>query len=449
MELKSESVPLLGSTFKLLDGEAIDYGKVIFILGLVVIISSLIYFGISETKVVSFLFYTAPLWLPYLTFHVFFEKWTEMVGLKYAHGMGRSVVEVILPPMVTKSPEAMEFVFSQIHNVASPDNLMQTYIDGKRPLPYTFEIVSRAGDVHFYATLPGRFVRTLKDNLYAQYPGIEVRDMALDYTAEVPNDLKGWTCMSFNMNKKKDDVLPIKTYVDFKLDMMPKEEEKVDPLTPMLEVISSIGPGQQVWIQFICIAHREKSFKLGQLEAHPEWTKEAADKINEIMNRDPKTRTAKEGGSVEEIARLTTGERKTIEAIERNMAKYAYETAIRWCYIVDESIAKFDPSIIPRVIRSFSATEQRNQNGIGVRSRTDFNYKLFSDPFGTKLPAWKKSELKYYKKRSVGEITKKVFSVEELATLWHPPGLVAITPTLNRVVSTRSEAPSNLPTGNF
>ncbi len=436
-----EKLPIVGT----LEKEAVDYGIILVVVGIFLVFLTINYLGITETKAITFMFYTAPLWLPYITFWILYDKWMESVGHKFNYENGRSFLEIILPPLVTKSPEAMEFVLTQIHNTASPDNLMQTYLDGKRPLPYTLELVSRGGDVHFYATVPSKFVRTLKDNLYAQYPGVEVVEQKLDYTAEVPADLKGWTCMTFHMQKKEDDVLPIRTYIDFKMDQMPKEEEKVDPMTPMLEVISSIPPGHQVWIQILMVAHRKKTFKHGQLKAEPEWTKAAAQKINDIMQRDPKTRIGLP--EMDGAPRLTQGERDTVVAIERNTSKYAFETGIRWCYIVDESITKFDGTIIPRVIRSFAATESRTQNGIGVAWRTDLNYKLFADPFGKKLPAMKKDALKYYKKRSMYPMNAKVFSAEEIATIYHLPGLVAVTPTLNRVTSTRAEAPSNLPTG--
>jgi len=61
----------------------------------------------------------------------------------------------------------------------------------------------------------------------------------------------------------------------------------------------------------------------------------------------------------------------------------------------------------------------------------------------------KKDELKAYRKRQMYPITPKIYSTEELATIYHLPGLVAMTPTLNRVTSTRAEAPSNLPIGNL
>ena len=44
--------------------------------------------------------------------------------------------------------------------------------------------------------------------------------------------------------------------------------------------------------------------------------------------------------------------------------------------------------------------------------------------------------------------TPKVMTTEELATMFHLPGKVAVTPTLGRIPSTRGEAPPNLPTAN-
>lgn len=439
MEIKD--LPVISTMEK----EGVDYGLFVAIGGLILIFFVVDYLGVTETKALSFIFYTAPLWLPYVTFWLFYEKWMTWTRMMFAYNNGRSMVEIILPPLVMKSPEAMEFVLTQIYNSPAHDNLWQAYIDGKTTLIYSLELVSRGGDVRFYATLPTRFVPALKTALYAQYPGVEVVDKAVDYAAEVPPDLKGWGFISFHMNKKKDDQLPIKTYLEYKLDMMPKEEEKVDPLTPMLEVMSSAKPGEQVWVQFLLYAHKEKNFFSGYLEGSPDWSKKGEEMINKIMQRDPKTKVGLP--ELDGAPRLTQGERDTVTAIERNIGKYAYDVGIRWAYLADESITRFDPGIIPRMNRAFAQTEIKNRNGISVKWRTDINYKWFADPFGKKIPAMKRGELKLYKQRSNDGMTLKTYSVEELATLYHLPGLVALTPTLNRVTSTRAEAPPNLPTG--
>jgi len=369
--------------------------------------------------------------------------------MKFSAEGGREVLEIILPPEVLKTPEAMENFFTQVWPSGAADNLMQVYIDGKRPPILTYEIVSRGGDIHFYITAPTKIVQMVRDNLYAQYPGVDIQPTKVDYTAEVPNSLADWGFVSFHMNKKKDDHIPIKTYIDYGLDKTAKEEEKVDPMTPMLEALGSIKPGQQIWVQYILKTHRALSLKSGSLKKEVEWDVAAHKYIDEKMQRDPKTK--KGGADLEGFSRITKGEQHEIERVERNIEKVAFDVSIRWC-IMSAPGVPFNASDIGKMLRAFAQTEIKGVNGIGMKWRTDFNYHWFSDPFGKILPALKKTELAEYKKRVLypkgGGMGTKVFSVEELATLFHLPGTVAMTPTLNRVTSARSEAPSNLPTGN-
>lgn len=442
-------MPVIGKSKGWFDGEDIDYGVPVAIIGIFILFVVLTWLGIPQSKMVTFIFLSAPIWLPYMSFMIFYEKWMEMVGKKFAIASGRTIFEIKLPPDVFKSPEAMEFVFTQIYNAASPDNLMETYLDGKRPLPYTFELVSRGGDVHFYVTVPNKFIYGFTDNMYAQYPGVEVVKQTVDYAAEIPHDLKNWSFMSFHFNKKEDQVFPIKTYLEYGMDKLPKEEEKVDPMTPMLEMLAGIKPQQQVWIQFICIAHRKKTFKNGQLEAEGTWDKEVHEKIDELMGRDEH----KKGGiELEGMVRLTTGERDTIDVMERNAGKSAFEFACRVVYASNKE-GDYDGGLYSRMIRSLAQTDIKGRNGIGMKWRTDFNYNLLSDPFNKIRPALKKQELREYKRRVLypkgGGMKYYIMTAEEMATIFHLPGKVALTPTLNRVPSTRGEAPSNLPTGNL
>lgn len=441
-------IPIVGGIFSWLESEDINYGLFVAILGVVVILAFLHLLGLTEGQVFSFLFVTAPLWLPYITFMVFFNKYMEMLGKKFAIKSGRTIYEIILPPDVFKSPEAMEFVFTQIFNKASPDNLMETYLDGKRPLPYTFELVSKGGDVRFYATIPNKFIYGFRDAMYSQYPGVELKEQEIDYTAEVPGDLNGWAMMSFHMNKKKDSEVPIKTYIDFGMNKLPKEEEKVDPMTPMLEMLSGIQPNQQLWIQFILKAHREDSFKHGQLNSGDTWEAGVQKKCDQILQRDPKTKAG--APELEGMPRISPGERELVEAMERNMGKTPYEFACRVVYLCSDPTT-YDGGLFSRFLRTFAATEIAKRNGLGAKWRTDFNYKFISDPFGKIIPALKRQELKEYKQRVLfpksGAMEYKIMTAEELATIFHLPGKVALTPTLHRVQSTRGEAPTNLPTG--
>ncbi len=251
------------------------------------------------------------------------------------------------------------------------------------------------------------------------------------------------------MGKKEVEIQPIKTYIDFGLDKIAKEEEKFEPMAAMLEALGKIKPHERVWIQILATPHAKKDFKTGSLTEVPTWEKAGQAKINSMLKRVPE---GTDPEKLEKAPMLTMGERDTISAIERNISKYAYETAIRWMYITEKG--KFDGEVISPVMRSFAQYDMIGRNGIGPRWRTDFNYNFFSDRSGNRKTRLKKFELGKYKDRSywcqdrAGKADDtKVFSVEELATIFHIPGSGIATPGVARITSARREAPSNLPTG--
>ncbi len=439
----------MGDIFKAFFGSIA--GPLLLVLGFLVFAYILNILNVDAGPIFSVMVSLTPIWLPIGLFYITFDRWMYYIQNKFAANQGRSTLRINLPQEVFKSPEAMEMVLAQIHNVNSPDNLLQTYIDGKHPLTYSFELVSIGGEVRFYMNVPTKKTKNaLEAQLYAQYPGIEVIEEDLDYTDEIRWDPDKYEYMSFHMGKKEDEVLPIKTYIDFGLDKMPKEEEKVEPMAPMLEQLGKLKPHERLWIQILAVPHVKKVFKNGNLIEQPTWDKKGIAKINEMLKRD--VRPDPDSETFERAPMLTMGERDVIAAIERNISKYAYEVGIRWTYITEKG--KFDGDVISPMIRSFSNFDIIGRNGIGVRWRTDFDYNWLSDRSGAKKKRLKKSELAYHKSRyyyhrdrKSGVDATKVMSVEELATMFHIPGSTVLTPSLARITSARKEAPSNLPTG--
>jgi hypothetical protein len=169
----------------------------------------------------------SPIWLPWAIFYVTFEQWMWSVEEKFKFENGRTTLRIKLPQEVFKSPEAMESVLTQMHNTNSRDNLMQTYLDGKHPLISSLELVSVGGDVRFYVNVPTKKVKNIiESQLYAQYPGIEVVEEPVDYAAEIKWDPDKYEYLSFHFGKKasgKQQSLPIKTYIDYGMDKLPKE----------------------------------------------------------------------------------------------------------------------------------------------------------------------------------------------------------------------------------
>lgn len=458
-EFYKEKVPGAKAILKWVGDSDFDYGPMAAMIAFSLLVIGLFVLGISTGNVLSVFIALIPVWLPLVLFFLFFNKWTDMVGAAFSLNQGRTTLRVRLPPEVMKSPEAMEFVIAQIHNTANPDNLMQTYRDGKRPLPFSFELASIGGEVRFYVNVPTKKTKNaFESNLYSQYPGVEIIEEAVDYAAEIPLDYKsaGYEIFAAHIGKKKDGILPLKTYLDYQMEKLPKEEEKVDPLTPMLEVMGSIAPHERLFVQIIATSFRPSSFLNGQLTVGegPNWNAESKDLINTMMNRDPKTRLPKgkemkdEEGNLVNVA-LTSGEKDLIAALERHSSKYAYKVAIRWIYV--NTKGGFNGDLINPVIRMFSQFDS-GSNALGIRWRTDFDYKdLFPGKKRKELEALKRAELKEYRRRvyypkGSGDHPK-IFTAEELASIWHLPGKVALTPTLDRVPSTRGEAPLNLPIG--
>lgn len=422
------------------------------LLGIFVMRTTFNIMGVDIEPILSLVIALTPIWLPFLLFWLLYEKWMEFVKHKFEHQQGRSTLRIKLPQEVFKSPEAMENVLAQVHNVQSPDNLWQTYIDGKHPLIMSLEIVSIGGDVRLYINCPTKKVKNaVEAQLYAQYPGVEVVEEEFDYTANMTPDIEKHDLFSFHMKQKGDEEFPIKTYIDFGLDKLPKEEFKLDPMAAMIEHLGTCKPHEQLWVQFLCIPHAKKNFKTGYFHEHKTWEGHIQAKIDKMMGRD-----GNKHGSAElaDQPRLTPGERSTIEAMERQMGKYAYEVGIRWVYITKKGA--FDGNMIAPTIRSFSAYDLIGRNQIGVAWRTDYDYNWFSDWSGKKKKKLKIQEINNFKKRAPLHGTAinpsmpfQIMSVEELATVFHIPSSTVMTPGLSRIPSTRKEAPSNLPIANF
>ncbi len=404
-------------------------------------------FDFGSYRVIAYMVATAPVWLPVATFVLFYEYWLYYVRKDFDLKQGRVTLEIRLPQDVFKSPEAMELVLSQLYQPAGPDNHVQTYWDGKKPPTFSLEIASRGGDVHFYINTPRKkFKNLIEAQLYAQYPGVEIHELDIDYTAEVPWDPTKFSVFAFHFGLKEKDAYPIKTYIEYGLDKLPKEEEKTDPITSILEALGSIGTGEFMWIQILITANRKENFKTGSLTSRADWRGAAQKEIDTMLEVAQK----RIGAESKSMMHLTDTEKLTINAIQRSLGKNAFNTVIRGLYVA--TLSTFSPADRLGALASCWRTfDDINRNSISVRWRTDFDWNWWQDPKDRRKNALKKAELNEYKRRAYTSYNKadtpKVLTTEELATIFHLPGKVAMTPSLARIPSKRAEAPPNLPIG--
>ena len=401
-----------------------------------------------------------PILLAYILFKLFWPLWVNYVRSDTFARRKFIVLEVKLPRDSFRSPAAMELFINALHNT-SDGNFFAQYWKGEKRPGYSLEIISVEGKVKFMIYTEDQRKNGVMAALYSQFPGIEVMEVP-DYTRGVQFDPKESNMYAAEFIFTKEDankniahVYPIKTYIDYGLDKDPKEEFKVDPLTPMIEFLGSIGANQQVWFQFVIRAHiKEVQGTHRYFKKTDPYKDEGKKVIDTIMGRDPKTRIAgvkdKVSGRITPPT-LSDGEKEIVKAIERNMAKPAFDVGIRAIYIAKKSV--FDkPNGIGGIVGSFKHFSTENFNGLkpnGDKYSSRFSGLPWQDYKKMRETKQMKNALEAYKRRSFfyDPVKSKhvIMSTEELATIYHFPGAVAATPGLNRIPSKKFEAPSNLP----
>lgn len=387
---------------------------------------------------------TAPIWVTFVFIFTWFEVWLSYKRREYIKAQGAMLLEIRIPREMAKSPLAMEVFLATLHQTGI-GTLLDVYMKGRVRPWFSLELVSIDGGVHFYIWLHPKFRNIVESQLYAQFPNIEIHEVP-DYSLGVHHDPSRWTFGWFGQFAlTKKDAYPLKTYIDYGLDKDPKEEYKNDPIVPLLEFLGSLKKGEQVWIQILLQGHTKEGLKYGRINPKPDWRGEAEKEIQEIIKRGNPPGTEKPTTQA-----LTQGQKDVITAIERILAKPAFDTMIRAAYIAEKDV--FNPNNIGGLLGSFKQFSSNTLNGIKPGWSTGFDYP-WQDFRGKKKFENEKKILEAYKRRSFFNIPFKnfngqpfVLTTEEIATLYHfPSSLVAATPTLARIPSKKAEAPSNLP----
>jgi hypothetical protein len=399
-----------------------------------------------------------------------FTLWHHYRQERFIMGIKWILLEIQVPRDVIKSPAAMELIFSNAFYHKSMKGFWEQFIIGAPWLWFSLEIVSIDGRVHFYVRTPTRIRNLVETQIYAQYPQAKVVEVE-DYAFNVPQYKKNgdWNVWGCEFYKLKEDFLPFKTYKGFGDDMKTgiKEEFKIDPITPVIEYLGSLPQGEQVWIQIIVRQSTKKyhSHKTGKHLDFIGGTIEFLDKLAVGYTRlhdvdKPDLPTAKQVFMPDHLKPVVT-------AITENMNKIHFDCGIRLIALSDKRKCTDDQfQNLRREVRLlFRQYAQPFMNELERVNSTQFDAP-WSDPTGLALTKIKKRMLDFYRLRtffhpplqysikypavlSVFFPSHKpnlfVVSSEELATIFHFPGMVSETPSFKRIESKIAKPPSNLP----
>jgi hypothetical protein len=416
--------------------------------------------------IISVIGYLLPLPLAYLAFKLFYSYRQD----KFIGGIEWVLLEIQVPRDVIKSPAVMELIFSNALYHKSKKGFWEEYVMGAPWLWFSLEIVSIDGKIHFYIRTPTRIRKLVETQIYAQFPQAKVIEVD-DYVNHVPQYKKNgqWNVWGCEFTKLLHSARPIRTYRKVEeLKSGTKEEFKIDPITPTLEFLGSLSKGEQVWIQIIVRqsilkfkskSGKEITFEEGAAQDEIERTIEPYTKLT------PKVGIS--GGDIRE-GRPPIFIEELIKEMASHMHQIHFDVGIRLVALANKKYVSDDDFNSLRrssrlVFRQYAAP---NKNELERVNSTQFDAQ-WSDPTGLALTKIKKRMLDFYRTRTFfhpplqysfdypfpfsiflpsGNPKLFVMSVEELATIYHFPGLVSETPSFKRIDSKIAKPPANLPT---
>jgi hypothetical protein len=393
----------------------------------------------------------SPVWLTLFLLSFFWTTWIDLIRFQFWFGTKMVLLEVVLPPEVEKSPLAMETFMTSIWDSSGETTFLDRTWKGKFRAIWSLEIASNEGRVSFYMYIIRAAREIVESRLYGHFPEAKIIEVE-DYASKVHFNLEEWDLFAAEYAKGAAAPLPIKTYYDYELNKDPDAPEKtVDPITNTLELLSSIGKDEYLWLQFIAKARKRDEWYGFYLSG--DAYKDAGTKaIKDIME----TAAKRVGGEDKEkreqaLSRgamiLTQGERDKVEAIEKQLNKLVFETGIRCVYLAKKTV--FDNAYKSPIARLFNPYRTGDYNQLNpTRGLIPFDYP-WQDFANIRQDFVKKRQLFFYRERAYFYVPydqAPIFlTIEELASLWHFPNSRVAPPGLERVASKRAEAPAGLP----
>lgn len=414
-----------------------------------------------------------------------YQYYTDAIIGQFFSKARKIFLSVNIPKNNEQTPKSIEALFTQIVASNSPANFKERYFDGKRNDTFSFEIISLGGYIQFILGIPSNYKDLIESSIFAQYPDAEIMEVP-DYTNNLPKtypdeEYNMWGCELRSLGEVKAEIkgvkldcLPIKTYSDF-IDKDAEEDSFKDPLAAVLEFMSKLNPGENVFIQILTRA-------LDPVDKINPWREACRDVIKKIagMEDDKKEKKknpllkifspfitiikdffsmlltneiSKDGAEEKKekkdqtnwATRLLPSQKTLIDNIEKKISKQPIECKIRMMYIAKKTIfAK------GKAMGGLFGTWGQFSNPLGMSLIPSKETAASIDYFfiNSRKIARQNSLTKGYNARNMTRGKEKYYvNTEELASMFHFPSSITVkTPLLTKVESKKVEPPMDLPT---
>ena len=402
----------------------------------------------------GWLFFVVP--APFIAYHAYMNhiqgKWHSTI--KYV------LLAIDIPKENEQSIKAVEQIFYQFWTIYSSFNLVEKYIHGFFQLALSLEIISYEGYIQFLIRVPERHRDHIEAAIYAQYPNAEITEVE-DYSADIPTRYPNekYNVWGTEFVLGKSNAYPIKTYPFFEHQL---KQQYTDPMAAILEAMSSIKKGEQVWIQWVITplphkwgdAYQSVVNKLAGVKGgggkNPAVVRREISALGkEISGQLAGMGFPDEGGDGKEeppslVQYLTPAEISLLESIQVKLSKPAFHTKMRLVYVAKHDV--FDPyrGIAP-ILGGFNQFSLLNANFLkpGSSLTTSGPNYFFVDKRKNRR---REKIIQQYRARSQGEgEAGMVLNTEELASLYHFPVTEVEAPGVKRIERKHTPPPIELP----
>ncbi len=430
------------------------------------------YSFIDEQQIGYFLeFWNLTLWvftriwwitIPLVLFFIYYI-WLINKRIKFIDSINYVYLAVTVLPESDKNPGSMEQVLAGFYGVESGKNFVEKYFKGEVQVSLSLELISINGNVRFIIRIPDYFRDLIEASIYSQYPDAEITEVE-DYTKFAPNIYPNdkYKMYGLEFGLAKDDAYPIRTYYEFEDKLGDKEFKFIDPLSVLTEMMSRLGEGEQLWIQFVVRPIRDQWKERGEKVVAKLIGKAVKEKVS-IVEMPIKSSIGllhgiskglesalgfqevepKKGMDMPSMMQyLSPGEQRVVEAIENSLAKTGYEVKFRFIYLARKEVFDKAKGAAP-IFGAISLFNDQYLNGFRSKGRTISKTEYFQK---YRNPKRERRLMRNYKLRRIDEIaTPFVLNIEELATVFHFPYITVKAPSMSHSELKTKEPPPDLP----
>lgn len=395
------------------------------------------------------------------------DSWKNYVKSRYFQDMDYVFLSVNVPAELEKSPKVMEQFLTSMFGLQSSGSWSDRFWKGRQQVYLSFEMVGIGGLARFIVRVPKQYRDYVEAQLYAEYPEAEITEVE-DYTQNLT-----WEKIDGNYDffaaehqkAKEPQAIPIRTYVDFEHSLT---QQILDPMANLAETLTQLRDGENFWVQILAAPTapggawykaglKEVQKAMKRKEPEPKIIPEipiVTDLVNEtasilsgipaaVMGAEPSKPKKENPLAQQDFTFMSPGERTTLEAIERNLAKPGFHCKVRFIYTAPKGQSRMD-SIVTAFFGVFWQYGTQNLNGFAPAKKHWTKVDYFFPKFRVHYRAKRLFHRFIHREFHAGS-EPFILTTEELATIYHFPTISVQAPNLQRIESRKGEPPANLP----